>query len=139
MQEKMYGVKRLLTAIQQNIDVNNLDILARLLNYNESQLKEDIEAISYIEVQNKDGLVKELEVSGLFIAVGKVPSNDIFKDVVELDKDGYIIASEDCHTSEKGIFVAGDNRQKLLRQLVTATSDGAMAATEAIKYIRNLD
>ena len=92
-----------------------------------------------IEVQNKDGLVKELEVSGLFIAVGKVPSNDIFKDVVELDKDGYIIASEDCHTSEKGIFVAGDNRQKLLRQLVTATSDGAMAATEAIKYIRNLD
>ena len=54
MQEKMYGVKRLLTAIQQNIDVNNLDILARLLNYNESQLKEDIEAISYIEVQNKD-------------------------------------------------------------------------------------
>ncbi len=54
MQEKMYGVKRLLTAIQQNIDVNNLGILARLLNYNESQLKEDIEAISYIEVQNKD-------------------------------------------------------------------------------------
>ena len=92
-----------------------------------------------IELTDSEGATDEIEVSGLFIAIGKVPANDIFKDVVELDKDGYITAKEDCHTSEKGVFVAGDNRQKLLRQLVTATSDGAMAATEAIKYLRNLD
>jgi len=51
---------------------------------------------------------------------------------------GYIIAGEDCHTNTKGIFVAGDNRTKMLRQLVTATADGAMAATEAVKYLNNL-
>ncbi len=54
MQEKMYGVDRLLTAIQRNISADNINILAKLLNYNESQLKEDIEAISYVEIQNKD-------------------------------------------------------------------------------------
>ena len=48
-------------------------------------------------------------------------------------------AGEDCHTSADGIFVAGDNRVKLLRQLVTATADGAMAATEAVKYLRQAE
>ena len=52
-----------------------------------------------------------------------------------LDKIGYIIAGEDCKTNIAGIFVAGDNRTKSVRQLVTATSDGAIAAIEAIKYI----
>ena len=52
-----------------------------------------------------------------------------------MDEKGYIISDELCHTNIDGIFVAGDNRQKNLRQLVTATSDGAIAATEAIKYI----
>ena len=51
---------------------------------------------------------------------------------------GYIIANENCHTNIDGIFVAGDNRTKSVRQLVTATSDGAIAATEAVKYINNL-
>ena len=52
-----------------------------------------------------------------------------------LDESGYIKALEDCHTNVDGIFVAGDIRTKKVRQLVTATSDGAIAATEAIKYI----
>ena len=51
---------------------------------------------------------------------------------------GYILAGEDCHTNVEGIFVAGDNRVKSLRQLITATSDGAIAATEAVKYINNM-
>ena len=50
-------------------------------------------------------------------------------------KYGYIISNENCHTNIDGIFVAGDNRVKELRQLVTATSDGAIAANEAIKYV----
>ena len=53
------------------------------------------------------------------------------------DDNGYIIAKENCHTNKKGIFVAGDARTKELRQLVTATSDGAIACTEAIKYINS--
>ena len=60
---------------------------------------------------------------------------NMFAKLINTDKIGYIIANENCHTNVDGIFVAGDNRTKSLRQLVTATSDGAIAATEAIKYI----
>ncbi len=76
-----------------------------------------------------------LEVDGLFIAVGQIPENENFRKLVDMDDRGYIIAGEDCKTSCEGIFVAGDSRIKTLRQLVTATSDGAVAATNAIKYI----
>ena len=93
------------------------------------------EKLEKIEVSNKDGSKKELEVSGLFVAVGRIPENENFRTLVEMDNSGYIIAKEDCKTSTLGIFVAGDNRTKNLRQLVTATSDGAIAATEAISYI----
>ena len=55
-----------------------------------------------------------------------------------LDESGYVKAGEDCITNVAGIFVAGDNRIKEVRQLVTATSDGAIAATNAVKYINNL-
>lgn len=92
-----------------------------------------------IEVTNKlDGSVRTVEVNGLFIAVGRVPENQNFANLVDLDEAGYVLAGEDCHTNAKGIFVAGDNRTKALRQLVTATADGAMAATEAVKYINEL-
>jgi len=91
-----------------------------------------------IEVTDKlDGSVRTVEVNGLFIAVGRVPENQNFASLVELDAAGYAVAGEDCHTGTPGIFVAGDNRTKALRQLVTATADGAMAATEAVKYINS--
>ena len=77
----------------------------------------------------------KIDVSGLFIAIGKIPLNDGFKKLINLSDDGYVLATEDCHTNVPGIFVAGDVRKKDLRQLVTATSDGAVAASEAIKYI----
>ena len=91
-----------------------------------------------IELKNKDDNLQNISVSGLFLAIGKVPANDCFRDLVELDSDGYIVSLEDCHTNRKGIFVAGDNRNKKLRQLVTATSDGAIAATEAIHYLGSI-
>ena len=92
-----------------------------------------------IEVTNKlDGSVRTIELNGLFIAVGRVPENQNFAPFVELDEAGYAVAGEDCHTRTEGIFVAGDNRVKSLRQLVTATADGAMAATEAVKYINGI-
>ena len=92
-----------------------------------------------IEVTNKlDGSVRTIELNGLFIAVGRVPENQNFASLVDLDEAGYVVAGEDCHTNAEGIFVAGDNRTKSLRQLVTATADGAMAATEAVKYVNGL-
>ncbi|MBE5807271.1 MAG: FAD-binding protein [Clostridiales bacterium] len=92
-----------------------------------------------IEVTDKlTGEVRTIELNGLFIAVGRVPENQNFANLVKLDASGYVEAGEDCHTNADGIFVAGDNRTKALRQLVTATADGAMAATEAVKYINAL-
>ena len=96
------------------------------------------ENLEKVEVTNTSGEKSQLEVSGLFVSIGKVPGNDCFSDIVELDKLGYIVAGEDCHTSTDGVFVAGDGRTKTLRQLVTATADGAVATIEAIKYIAKL-
>lgn len=95
------------------------------------------EKLESIEVTNKDGSVKKIDVDGLFVAVGRIPENENFAKLINLDNSGYIIAGEDCNTNVPGIFVAGDNRTKEVRQLVTATSDGAIAATSAIKYINN--
>ena len=93
-----------------------------------------------IEVTDKiDGSIRTIELNGLFIAVGRIPENQNFAGLVKLDDAGYVIAGEDCHTNADGIFVAGDSRTKMLRQLVTATGDGAVAATEAVKYINNLE
>ena len=93
--------------------------------------------IEKIKILKNEEEVEELNVSGVFIAVGQTPSNEIFRGLIDMDDNGYIIAGEDCHTNIEGIYVAGDNRKKELRQLVTATSDGAIAATEAVKYLNN--
>lgn len=90
-----------------------------------------------IEVTDKSGNINTIDVDGLFIAVGRTPETQNFSKIINLDESGYVVAGEDCHTNIDGIFVAGDNRAKQVRQLVTATSDGAIAATEAIKYINN--
>lgn len=88
-----------------------------------------------IKLQDKDSSSKELEIDGLFVAVGREPETKEFAELIKLDEAGYIISTEDCHTNVEGIFVAGDNRTKEVRQLVTATSDGAVAATEAVKFL----
>lgn len=69
----------------------------------------------------------------VFVAIGRVPNTGFCKGLVELDENGYIVSDEDCKTSAPGIFAAGDCRTKSLRQLVTAASDGAIAASGAIK------
>ena len=96
------------------------------------------EKLESIELKNNDGTEKNIEVDGLFIAVGRNPENENFAKLINLDNAGYIIANENCSTNVPGIFAAGDNRTKEVRQLVTATSDGAIAATFAIKYINSM-
>ena len=89
-----------------------------------------------ITVKNSvDGSEKDIQVSGLFIAVGQEPDNYDFEEVVELDDKGYVVAGEDCKTESRGIFTAGDCRTKNVRQLTTAASDGAVAAIGACEYI----
>lgn len=92
-----------------------------------------------IEVTNKDGTIRNIDVNGLFVAVGRIPTNSAFSGLLELDESGYVKASENCKTNVPGIFAAGDNRTKEVRQLVTAAADGAVAATQAVNYINNFD
>lgn len=85
-----------------------------------------------IEVTDKNtGETKTLNVDALFVAIGQIPMNQIFSDIVELDERGFIKTDEECRTSAKGIYAAGDCRVKTVRQLTTAASDGAIAALNA--------
>ena len=90
-----------------------------------------------IMIQDKNNNEKEINVSGLFIAIGQVPNNEVFKNVVDIDDKGYVISKDGVHTKTKGIYVAGDTRVKELRQLTTAVSDGSIAAMTAIKEMKN--
>lgn len=113
-------------------ELSNHENIKCIMNSRVTKLIAD-DKLNSIEVTSDE--VSILSVEGIFISVGRVPENQNFAKVINLNDFGYVIASEDCHTNVDGIFVAGDNRTKLLRQLVTATGDGAVAATEAIKYI----
>ena len=84
-------------------------------------------------IHHDDPIPKDAEA--VFVAIGRVANTRILKNFVELDKDGYVVAGEDCETSLAGVFVAGDCRTKDTRQLVTAAGDGAVAAQAAIKYL----
>ena len=91
--------------------------------------------VSRLQVKNvKTEEEKTLFTSAVFVAVGLVPQNDLFEGKVGMD-GGYISAGENCLTNVPGVFVAGDTRTKSLRQLVTATADGAIAATAAANYL----
>lgn len=78
-----------------------------------------------------------LDVDGVFIYIGTRPNSGLVKELVELDENGYIITDEEMRTSVPGLYAAGDVRKKLLRQVVTAVADGAVAAVSAEKYIND--
>ncbi len=102
------------------------------------------------EISGKDGVekvkVKDLKketekyypCEGVFIFVGLVPNTGFIKDLVSVDKNGYILTNENMAASVDGIFAAGDVRKKNLRQIVTACGDGAIAAMSSYKYISHL-
>lgn len=86
-------------------------------------------SLESISIKNlKSGDISTLSCSGIFVAVGREPETAVFRDVLELDISGYIVAGEDTKTSVEGVFAAGDVRTKPLRQIVTACADGACAA-----------
>ncbi len=91
----------------------------------------------YIE-NTADGTVRELPVKGMFVAIGLVPQNAPFADVLSLDQYGYVDTDESCVTSTAGVFAAGDCRKKKIRQVATAASDGAVAALAACDYVDSL-
>lgn len=88
--------------------------------------------------QTETGVVEELALDGLFVAIGLVPQNAAFSDTVLLDAGGYVEADESCLTAAPGVFVAGDCRRKRIRQVTTAAADGAVAAMAACDYLKTL-
>ncbi|GKX30373.1 thioredoxin reductase [Vallitalea longa] len=103
-----------------------------------SELKEvigndQVEKISILN--NKTDKLVELDVDGVFIGIGTEPNSQLIKQKVDCDEKGYVITDESCETSVKGVFAAGDIRQKTLRQIVTAAADGATSVYSAERYI----
>lgn len=90
--------------------------------------------LSGIVINTIDGK-KTLDVDGIFVAIGLVPQNEAFANVLKLDERGYADCTEDCVTGTDGVFVAGDCRQKKIRQVATAASDGAVAALAACSFL----
>jgi thioredoxin reductase (NADPH) len=85
----------------------------------------------------KTGEVKVFNTGGVFLFVGLSPRTEFLKGLITLDEAGYIVTDENCETSVKGIFAAGDCRKRLLRQIATAVGDGATAAFAAAKYLES--
>lgn len=107
------------------------DNLVKVMNSTVTKLIGE-DRLQAIEVVDKvTGESKELSVDALFVAIGQIPSNQIFENLVDLDDYGFIRTDENCKTSRKGIFAVGDCRAKTVRQLTTAASDGAIAALNA--------
>lgn len=88
-----------------------------------------------IRVRNEKGERIELYVDGVFVAIGLMPENEPFKNVAKLNDCGYFDTDENCLTMTEGVFIAGDCRAKRIRQITTATADGAVAALAACRYL----
>ena len=100
-----------------------------------SELLYDDKIKGVILENTKNGEKRELACDGVFVAVGRIPNSELFKDVVNTDEQGYVIADETTKTNLPGVFAVGDVRAKPMRQIVTAASDGAVASKYAEEYI----
>ena len=95
--------------------------------------------LSGVELKDVNtGELSQLELDGLFVSVGRNPQTDLFRGQIELDANGYIIADESTQTNLPGVYAVGDVRTKALRQIITAASDGAVAAYYAEEYLGQL-
>ena len=133
--------------------VQNLDFLTGEKKLQEQLMaKENVEIIlgatvmSIVGEETLSGIVIEktadsreiaLTIDGMFVAIGLIPQNEPFANLIKLDERGYADSEEDCLTGADGIFVAGDCRKKNIRQVTTAVADGAVAALAAVKYLEN--
>ena len=98
---------------------------------------DDPKNVKGLKIKNvKNNIISDLKIDGLFIAIGHDPATQLFKDQLKMDKEGYLITKPDStETNVPGIFAAGDVKDKIFRQAVTAAGMGCMAALEAEKYL----
>ena len=136
--EKVYVLQNLpyLTGEKKLVDIlESKDNVEFVLEATVAELQGENE-LSGVKLNTKDG-EREISLNGLFVAIGLEPKNSAFSDVTTLDNNGYFDSDESCVTKSEGIFVAGDCRKKSIRQITTASADGAVAALAACRYIDN--
>ena len=130
--DKFFGDKALLDLVLARPNVK----YTHNLSLKEFIGKDELEALRFENTVTHEQVI--IDAKCAFICIGQVPNNKAFEDLVQLDKAGYIVADENCTTSCEGVFVAGDCRTKKIRQLVTAASDGSIAAFNACNYVDSL-
>lgn len=129
--DKLFGDTILINRVLQT---ENIDIRHNLL-LKELKGEKELEAAVFEDTISKE--VVEYKTNNLFIAIGQLPQNEAFQDLLELDH-GFIVTNELMETSVPGLFAAGDTRKKENKQVITACNDGAVAAMSAVKYINSL-
>ena len=126
--ERLTGESKLADKLyeKENVEIITSSVITELLGDEE---------LNGLVIKNDNGEVRTLTVDGLFVAIGLIPQNDIFANVLNLNEYGYADVDESCKAQTKGIFVAGDCRSKRVRQVATACADGAIASLAACDYI----
>lgn len=130
--DKFFGDLTLVDRIKAR---NNIEIIHNV-SLKEFLFNDELYGLKFENAIDKSDL--EINAKGCFIAIGQVPNNEMFKNLVDLDDKGYFIVNNDLATKTPGVFVAGDCRQKKIRQLTTAVADGAIASVGAVAYIDSL-
>ncbi|BAV94118.1 thioredoxin-disulfide reductase [Ichthyobacterium seriolicida] len=117
------------------LDKENIEVL---FNTQVQEVLGDSEVTGVSIINSNTGDIRELSISGLFVAIGHKPNTDIFRGKLDMDEMGYIITKPDStKTNLPGVFAAGDVQDKHYRQAVTAAATGCMAALDAERYIQN--
>lgn len=126
---KLFADKALIDVLNSRPNVN----VSYHLSLKEFIADDELRGLRFENTETHESVTVDCKCA--FVCIGQLPNNKAFENLVELDKTGYIVADETCTTTCEGIFAAGDCRTKSIRQLVTASSDGAVAAFNACKYV----
>ena len=115
--------------------IQSADKIECMMNSNVTKISGE-RRVKSITVRNNTGEETEIAVNGVFVAVGSIPNSKLLENIAEIDDNGYVKADETGITTADGLFVAGDVRTKMLRQVITAASDGANCVFSVEKYLR---
>lgn len=130
--DKFFGEQNLIDTIRKTKNIT-------VIHNSKSISLDGDEHLRNITFEKPDGSTFVHETNAVFVAIGQKPENTFAKNLVDIDRLGYIISDEKCMTKTEGLFVAGDCRTKDIRQVATAVGDGAISATNVCKYLNSLE
>lgn len=130
--DKFFGEQNLIDTIRKTKNIT-------VIHNSKSISLDGDEHLRSITFEKPDGSTFVHETNAVFVAIGQKPENTFAKNLVDIDRLGYIISDEKCMTKTEGLFVAGDCRTKDIRQVATAVGDGAISATNVCKYLNSLE